>query len=105
MPLISVLPLLTKFQADAKNAEALAVGKLAELAGGKQIVFNQFFPVINAKKAYVIKGERFEADISLGAYSSDIPPENINLTVNGERMRVGNDGKAVFSTGTSTTGY
>ncbi len=104
MPLISVLPLLTKFQADAKNAEALAVGKLAELAGGKQIVFNQFFPVINAKKAYVIKGERFEADISLGAYSSDIPPENINLTVNGERMRVGEDGKAVFSAGTSTTG-
>ena len=104
MPLISVLPLLTKFQTDAKNAEALAVGKLSELAGGKQIVFNQFFPVINAKKAYVIKGEKFEADISLGAYSSDIPPANINLTVNGQRQQVGKDGKAVFSSGTSTTG-
>ena len=104
MPLISVLPLLTKFQTDAKNAEALAVGKLSELAGGKQIVFNQFFPVINAKKAYVIKGEQFEADISLGAYSSDIPPENINLTVDGRRLPIGRDGKAVFSAGTSTTG-
>lgn len=104
MPLISVLPLLTKFQTDAKNAEALAVSNLAKLTGGKQIVFNKFFPVINAKKAYVIKGERFEADISLGAYSSDIPPANINLTVNGERMSIGKDGKAIFSTGTSTTG-
>ncbi len=104
MPLISVLPLLTKFQTDAKNAEALGVSKLAELVGGKQIVFNQFFPVINAKKAYVIKGEKFEADISLGAYSSDIPAENINLTVDGKRMPVGKDGKAIFSTGTSTTG-
>lgn len=104
MPLVSVLPLLTKFQTDGKNAEALAVGKLAELAGGKQIVFNQFFPVINAKKAYVIKGERFEADISLGAYSSDIQPENINLTVNGQRMGVGDDGKASYSVATTGTG-
>ncbi len=97
MPLISVLPLLTKFQTDAKNAEALGVGKLSELVGGKQIVFNQFFPVINAKKAYVIKGGKFEAEVSLGAYSSDIPPSNINLTVNGKRLPVGKDGKAVFT--------
>ena len=104
MPLISVLPLLTKFQTDAKNAEALGVGKLAELVGGKQIVFNQFFPVINAKKAYVIKGGKFEAEVSLGAYSSDILPENINLTVNGKRLPVGKDGKAIFSDAASGLG-
>jgi len=104
MPLISVLPLLTKFQTDAKNAEALGVSKLAELVGGKQIVFNQFFPVINAKKAYVIKGGKFEAEVSLGAYSSDIPPSNINLTVNGKRLPVGKDGKAVFSDAASGLG-
>jgi gliding motility-associated GldM-like protein len=104
MPVISTLPLLTKFQTDAKNAEALAVGKLSELAGGKEIVFNQFFPVINAKKAYVIKGEVFEAEISLGAYSSDIPPANINLTVDGARLPVGTDGKAKYSKTTATTG-
>lgn len=104
MPLISVLPLLTKFQTDAKNAEALGVGKLSELVGGKQIVFNQFFPVLNATKAYVIKGEKFDAKISLGAYSSDIPSENINLTVDGRRLPIGKDGKADFSTVTSSTG-
>lgn len=104
MPLISVLPLLTKFQTDAKNAEALAVGKLAELAGGKTIEFNQFFPVINASKAYVIKGGQFDAKISLGAYSSDIPAENINLTVNGRRLPVGNDGKADFSAAANSLG-
>ncbi len=104
MPVISALPLLTKFQTDAKNAEALAVGKLSELAGGKEIVFNQFFPVINAKKAYVIKGEKFEAEISLGAYSSDIPPANINLTVDGARLPVGTDGKAQYSKVTGSTG-
>lgn len=98
MPVLPVLALLTTFQADAKNAEALAVSKLSELAGGKEIVFNSFFPVINAKKAYVIKGEKFEAEISLGAYSSDIPPENITLTLNGSRLPVKEDGKAQYST-------
>ena len=104
MPLISVLPLLTKFQTDAKNAEAFAVGDLAGLVGGKEIVFNKFFPVINARKAYVIKGEKFEADISLGAYSSDIPPENIKLTVDGARKSVGKDGVAKYSVTTNSTG-
>ena len=104
MPLISVLPLLTKMQTDSKNAEAFAVGELASLVGGKEIVFNKFFPVINAKKAYVIKGEKFEADISLGAYSSDIPPENIKLTVDGARKSVGKDGVAKYSVTTNSTG-
>ena len=104
MPLISVLPLLTKMQTDSKNAEAFAVGELASLVGGKEIVFNKFFPVINARKAYVIKGEKFEADISLGAYSSDIPPENIKLTVDGSRKSVGKDGVAKYSVTTNSTG-
>ena len=104
MPVLPVLALLTTFQADAKNAEALAVSKMAEKVGGKEIVFNSFFPVINAKKAYVIKGDKFEAEISLGAYSSDIPAENIDLTINGTKLRVGDDGKAVYSANASETG-
>ncbi len=104
MPVLPATTLLTTYQADAKNAEALAVGKLAEKAGGKEIVFDKFFPVINAKKAYIIKGEKFEADISLGAYSSDIKPENIKLTVNGTPVRMGEDGVASYSSTASSTG-
>ena len=104
MPALPAITLLTTYQADAKNAEALAVGKLAEKAGGKEIVFDKFFPVINAKKAYVIKGEKFEADISLGAYSSDIKPENIVLTVDGRQVPMGDDGVASYSTSPGTTG-
>lgn len=104
LPALPATTLLTTFQADAKNAEALAVGKLAEKAGGKEIVFDKFFPVINAKKAYVIKGEKFEAEISLGAYSSDIKPENIVLTVDGRQVPMGADGVATYSNTTSSTG-
>ncbi len=104
MPMLPATTLLTTFQSDARNAEALAVGNLAQLAGGKEIVFDKFFPVINAKKGYVIKGEKFEAEISLGAYSSDIKPENIVLTVDGSRVAMKNDGIATYSKTTSSTG-
>jgi len=104
MPLAACLPALTKLQTDARNTQATAVNKLAELVGGREIKLNKFFPVINAKKGYVIKGEKFEADISLGAYSSDIPPENIKLTVDGARKSVGKDGVAKYSVTTNSTG-
>jgi gliding motility-associated protein GldM len=104
MPMLPATTLLTTFQSDARNAEALAVGNLAQLAGGKEIVFDKFFPVINAKKGYVIKGEKFEAEISLGAYSSDIKPENIVLTVDGTRVAMKEDGIATYSKTVSSTG-
>ncbi len=104
LPMLPATTLLTTFQSDARNAEALAVGNLTALAGGKEIVFDKFFPVINAKKGYVIKGEKFEAEISLGAYSSDIKPENIVLTVDGSRVAMKEDGVATYSKTVSSTG-
>ena len=96
MPLAAVLPLLSQIQSNAKSAEATLVNEMAALSGGLVIEFDQFFPMINAKKSYVIKGEPFEAEISVGTYSSQINPSDIQLTVNGKPLKVGADGKAVF---------
>ncbi len=94
MPVAATLPILTKLQTDARNAQATIANKIAELAGGKEIKFDKFFPVIKAKRGYVIKGEKFEADVSLGAYSSDI--KGVNITVNGQRINLGSDGTGKF---------
>lgn len=107
MPLAAVLPLLSQIQNNTRGAEANLVNDLAAVAGGKTIVLDQFFPVINAQKSYVIKGEPFKAEISLGSYSSQLDPSNIQLTVNGSPVKVGEDGKAILtqvpnSTGTKT---
>ena len=97
LPLISALPLLTKFQADAKNAEAFAVSELAKKVGGLEIVFDQFFPVIKPDKSYVVGGENINAEISVGSYSSSFDPSNIRITANGQPLRVGSDGKAAYT--------
>jgi hypothetical protein len=104
MPLAAVLPLMSQMQSDAKSSEAALVNSMAELAGGRVVEFDAFFPVVQAKKAYVIKGEPFEATISVGTYSTQINPEDIGLYVNGTKLTVGDDGKAEYKTNTTATG-
>ncbi len=104
MPLAAVLPLLSQIQSNARSAEATMVNDLTAIAGGKTIVIDQFFPVINAEKSYVIKGEPFKAEISLGSYSSQLDPANIQLTVNGSPLKIGADGKAILTQNTTSAG-
>jgi gliding motility-associated protein GldM len=104
MPLAAVLPLMSQMQSDAKSSEAALINSMAELTGGRVIEFDAFFPVVQAKKAYVIKGEPFEATISVGTYSTQIDPEDIGLYVNGTKLSVNEEGKAEYKASTSSTG-
>ncbi len=104
MPLAAVLPLLSQMQADAKSSEAALVNNMAELAGGRVVEFDAFFPVVSAKKSYVIIGEPFEAEISVGTYSSQINPSDIKIFVNGSSIAVKNDGKAEYKASTNAVG-
>ncbi|MEN0004370.1 MAG: GldM family protein [Bacteroidota bacterium] len=104
MPLAAVLPLLSQLQSDLKSSEAALLNNMAELAGGRVVEFDAFFPVVQAKRAYVIKGDPFEAEISVGTYSTQINPDDIKISVNGSRLSVNDAGKAEYKTGTSSTG-
>ena len=96
MPVVAALPVLTKLQTDARNSEATVVNKFAELVGGREIKLNKFFPVMNAKKGYIIKGEKFEAEVSIGAFSSEFSKTS-SITVNGQRVSLNAQGIGKFS--------
>jgi len=104
MPLAAVLPLMSQMQSDAKSSEAALLNSMAELAGGRVVEFDAFFPVVQAEKAYVIRGEPFKANISVGTYSTQINPDDIGIFVNGSKLTVGEDGKAEYSASTSSLG-
>ncbi|MGB3800211.1 MAG: GldM family protein, partial [Lewinella sp.] len=97
MPVAAVLPLMSQIRSDLKISEANLVNDIVQMAGGKQIVFDQFFPVFQADKSYVIGGERLNAKVSVGSYSSSLQPENITLRVNGQNLPIKADGTADFS--------
>jgi len=103
MPLAAVMPSLTKLQTDARNAQGTMVNKLAELVGGRELKLDKFFPVMNAKKGYVIKGEKFEAEVAIGAFSSEFAKTS-TISVNGQRIKLNAEGKGTFSETTSSTG-
>ena len=104
MPVAAVLPLMSQMQSDLKVSEANLVNSLAELSGGKVVEVDNFFPVFEADRSYVIGGERLNAKVSVGAFASTLNPADVDLRVNGQRIPIGADGKGDFSLVASGSG-
>jgi gliding motility-associated protein GldM len=102
MPVAAVLPMFSKFQNDAKTSETALLNYFAEKAKGTKITFDSFEPVVSAKKGYVIKGEKYEAEVFLSA-SSKQNSGNTRISVNGSSLPV-SDGKGKYEVSTSSTG-
>jgi gliding motility-associated protein GldM len=96
MPVAAVMPTLTKFVADAKTSETALLNYFFNLVGGTDIKFDQFKVAIAPKKAYLIRGDKFEADVYLAAYSSN-PGSGVSISVNGSGLGM-KDGVAHYET-------
>jgi gliding motility-associated protein GldM len=102
MPLAAVFPLLTKIQNDMKSSEAATLNYLSGQIGATTFKVDNFIPISSAKKSYVITGEPYEAEISVGAVSKSVS-ENMSITVDGSPLSVV-DGVAKFTRTASATG-
>ncbi len=100
MPVAAVLPLLSKYQSDAKLTETSILNFLVNKISAKPI-HDEYKALIAADKNYIIKGESLKAEIFLGAYSSTT--DNITVKVNGRKVPVRN-GKALFESQTNSLG-
>jgi gliding motility-associated protein GldM len=85
MPVAAIMPFFTKLIGDAKTSQAAVLNKVLEMTKGKPIVMDNFKVAIAPKNGYVIKGEKFEADVYLAAYSSN-PGTGISISVNGQGL-------------------
>lgn len=92
MPVAAVLPILSKFQNDAKLSETVILNHFANKISVKP-VFDEYEAIISADRSYLTVGEEISADIFLGAYSSTT--DNIFIKINGQNVPVKN-GKAKF---------
>jgi gliding motility-associated protein GldM len=102
MPVAAVFPLLTKIQADAKASSTTVLNHLFKQVSGEEIKFDAFEAVISATKGYVIKGEKYAADVFLSAYSTS-SSGNTQILVNGSSLPV-KEGKATYETTASRLG-
>jgi len=95
MPIAAVFPILGKIQSDAKNSATAVLNYCATKVGGTELKFDAFQPAISAPKGYVIRGEKYEADVFLSAYSTQA--DNISISVNGSSLPL-KDGIAHYET-------
>ena len=102
MPVAAVMPTLTKFVSDAKTSETALLNYFFNLVGGTDIKFDQFKVAIAPKKAYLIRGDKFEADVYLAAYSSN-PGSGVSISVNSSGLPM-KDGVAHYETTPSGLG-
>ncbi len=104
MPVAAVMPLLSQMQSDLKVSEANMVNSMAQLAGGRKIDFDQFFPVVAADRSYVVSGESIKAKISVGTYSSSLDPANVTIMAGGRPLSINSDGTAELNIPASGVG-
>lgn len=101
MPVAAVMPMLTKYQNDAKVAETAILNHFADQLNVTSVKPDRFVPVISTDKSYVIRGEEFKGEIFLAAYSSTA--DNISVAVDGRPLQV-REGKAVFTSHPTSNG-
>ena len=93
VPEVAALTILNKFDNDVKNTEAMCLDRLAKEAVSVEVTLDKFEPLVSSKSSYVLVGDKYEATIGLGAYSTAIVPE---VYVGGTKIDV-KDGKATYT--------
>lgn len=94
MPVAAVLPMLSKYQVDAKASATAILNYLLKKVKGDVIIMDKYDVVVSAKKGYLLEGQKYDADIYLSAYSSQV--KNMTIKVDGRSLPV-KAGKAHFT--------
>lgn len=101
MPTMAVVTLLSKFQNDVRNSEAMTVQQLANEAGDIQVKFDAFQAIAVPKTSYALAGQKVEAQIMLAAYNKAVNP---SVTSSGGRVSKVENGIAYWETAASGVG-
>ncbi len=99
-PLTAANTILTKIQADVKNAEAEVVKRLFGNMDKSLVNLDQFAAVAVAPTSYVIQGQPYKAEVFLTASDSKSSPE---IVVGGNKLAM-KDGKGTYTGGTGSVG-
>jgi len=101
MPTMAVITLMSKFQNDVRNSEALVVNQLFNEAASKQVRFDAFKAIAVPKNSYALAGQKVEASILLAAYNTSVNP---TVSANIGRVTKVEQGEASWETQASGTG-
>lgn len=101
-PTIAAITMLSKFENDVKNCEALVVDFCHRKVGEVEIVYDQFKVFAGTNSNYLMPGQQLEITAGIGSFSSKAQPD---ITVDGQRIPVDPaTGAALYKTNVGGTG-
>jgi len=102
LPLVAVLTMLSKFQADVRNAEADIINWLSGQIDAGSWKFNKLEAIVNANANYILQGNEYKAEVFIAASDSTQDPEIV--LAGGTKLDIKN-GKGIYNGNTSTVGF
>jgi gliding motility-associated protein GldM len=91
-PVPAALAVLSQKQSEVRRLEGDVLDYLASQVGLKEIKFDEIFAVVIPDSRSVVAGQKYHAEVAIGAYSKSITPR---ISINGSALPV-KDGKGTY---------
>ena len=91
-PVPAALATLSQKQSEVRRLEGEVLDYLASQVGAKEIKFDKIFAVVIPDSRSVVAGQKYKAEVAIGAFSSAITPR---ISINGTGLQV-KEGKGEY---------
>lgn len=100
-PAVAAITILSKFENDVKNSEAMVVDYCYQQVGAVKQVFNAYQPLVGQSSNYAMPGEQITITAGIGAYNKDAKP---TVTIDGTPVALNANGVAEYKFNAGGTG-
>ncbi len=100
-PAVAAITILSKFENDVKNSEAMVVDYCHQQVGAVKMVFNSYQPLVGQSSNYLMPGQDMTITAGIGAYNTESKP---TVTIDGSPVALNANGVAEYKTTAGGTG-
>ncbi len=94
-PAVAAITILSKFQNDVKNSEAMVIDYFHQQVGTVKFVINEYQPLVGQSSNYLMPGQELSITAGIGAFNTDARPV---VTIDGSPASLNANGIAEFKT-------
>jgi len=100
-PAVAAITILSKFENDVKNSEAMVVDYCHQQVGAVKVVFNAYQPLVGQSSNYLMPGQELTISAGIGAFNADAKPR---VTIDGVAVPLNANGVAEYKMTAGGTG-
>ena len=100
-PAVAAITILSKFENDVKNSEAMVVDYCYQQVGAVKQVFNTYEPLVGQSSNYLMPGQELTITAGIGAYNTEAKPK---VTIDGVSVPINDAGVAEYKMTAGGTG-